>query len=146
MDPTPAWRRGVCPPYGEAATFRAFADVVRAHAGVREGDGAAAVRSGLEAAVRELEPDPVDRQWLSARLGPLVLPAADPERSSIEREELFGACERFLRGAAAGQPLAVAIEDLHVAEPAMRALVLHLARALEGAPVLLLVTAREELL
>jgi tetratricopeptide (TPR) repeat protein len=145
-----AWLQGTCPPYGEAATFRAFAEVVRAHAGIVEGDGTERARATLAAAVGRMEPEAADRTWLTARLGPLVAPAVaagDGEASaSTEREELFGACERYLRSAAAGGPLVVALEDLHFAEPAMNALALHLAHALGGAPVLLVCTAREELL
>ncbi|MFL5798362.1 MAG: AAA family ATPase [Actinomycetota bacterium] len=139
----PAWRHGVCPPYGEAATFRGFADVVREHLEIREADDLDAVRVRLSAAVRELEPDPAEHLWLTSRLTPLVLPGA---AGAADREELFGACERFLRLAAARGPVAVVIEDLHVGEPPMRALVLHLIRTLVGAPVFLLCTAREELL
>jgi class 3 adenylate cyclase/tetratricopeptide (TPR) repeat protein len=143
LDRLPAWRLGVCPPYGEAATFRAFADVLRAHLEVREADEPGVIEARLIAAAGELEPDPAERQWLVARLAPLVLPGAGGE---TDREELFGACERFLRLAARRSPVAVVIEDLHVGEPPMQALALHLARALEGAPVLVLCTAREELL
>ena len=139
----PAWRHGVCPPYGEAATFRGFADVIREHLGVREADEPGSVRARLSAAVRELEPDPAEHQWLTSRLAPLVLPGA---AGAADREELFGACERFVRLAATRGPVAVVIEDLHVGEPPMRGLVLHLVRALAGAPVFLMCTAREELL
>jgi tetratricopeptide (TPR) repeat protein len=142
----PAWLHGACPSYGEAATFRAFAEVVREHAGIRQDAEPQEVRSALVAAVDRIEPDPADRAWLLSRLGPLAVPGEAAGVGAADREELFGACERFLRMASRGSPVAVVLEDLHFAEPPMAALALHLVRALEGAPVLALVTARDELL
>ncbi len=136
------WRHGTCPPYGEGATFRAFADVVRSHVGATERDEPEAVRSKLQDALEALAPDPEDRRWLLSRLGPVVVPGAS---GGADREEVFAACERFVRLAAGAAPLALAFEDLHVAEPPMSALVLHLVRELAGVPVFVLCTAREEL-
>jgi len=138
------WRRGKCPPYGEAATFRAFADAIRAHVGAHEVDEPEAVRSKLAAAVDEMESDPADRQWLLARLGPMVAP--EGAGGGTDREELFAACERFVRRAASAAPMALVFEDLHFAEPPMAALALHLVHELGGAPALVLCTAREEFL
>ncbi len=145
----PEWLRGMCPPYGEAATFRAFAEVVRGHAGIAEGDPPDSARLALATSVERMVSEQADRAWLLARLGPLVAPGSEggdgAHAAPADREELFGACERYLRAASAAGPVVVVLEDLHFAEPAMTALALHLTRALAGAAVLLLCTTREEL-
>ncbi len=140
----PLWLQGACPPYGEAATFLAFREVVLGALGLGEDAEAEEVGSALDGMVGRIEGDTVDRSWLRSRLAPLVVPGGDGP-AEADREELFGACERFLRGLAGSGPMVLVLEDLHFAEPAMNALALHLTRALAGTPVLVVCTAREEL-
>ena len=63
---------------------------------------------------------------------------------TLRREEAFGAVERLFAALAADEPLVVAFEDLHWAEPTFLDLLEFLGESLE-APVLLIGTAREEL-
>jgi class 3 adenylate cyclase/tetratricopeptide (TPR) repeat protein len=139
------WRQGRCLPYGDGITFWALGEVVKAEAGILESDPAAQVRAKLQAAVATLVGDPSECEWLRARLAPL-LGIADPDAVKPERAELFAAWRRFVEAMAASRPLVLAFEDLHWADPAMLEFLRHLVERSEGLRLLILATARPELL
>jgi class 3 adenylate cyclase/tetratricopeptide (TPR) repeat protein len=139
------WRQGRCLPYGDGITFWALGEIVKAHAGILDSDGPARVAGKLKAAVEALLPGPSEAEWLLARLAPLV-GIADPEAAKPERTELFAAWRRFIEAIAAGHPLVLVVEDLHWADPAMLSFLEHLADRSTGLPLLLVATARPELL
>ena len=139
------WRQGRCLPYGDGITFWALGEIVKAEAGVLESDPPAQVRARLQAAVASLVGDPSECEWLRARLAPL-LGIADPDAVKPERAELFAAWRRFVEAMAASRPLVLAFEDLHWADPAMLEFLRHLAERSEGLPLLIVATARPELL
>jgi class 3 adenylate cyclase/tetratricopeptide (TPR) repeat protein len=140
-----AWRQGRCLPYGDGITFWALGEIVKAQAGILESDGSAQVAAKLRAAVHALLPDPSEREWLAARMGPLV-GVTDLEAAKPERAELFAAWRRLIEAMAAFHPLVLVVEDLHWADPAMLEFLSHLAENPAGLPMLLLATARPELL
>ena len=132
------WRQGRCPPYGEGVAFWAVREVLKQQAGILDTDGVAAVESKLETALPEGE----DRPWLRQRLRALLgLDAAQGDR-----EENFAAWARLLESIAAGGPTVIALEDLHWAGEAMLAFVEYLLSRELDAPLLILGTARPELL
>jgi class 3 adenylate cyclase/tetratricopeptide (TPR) repeat protein len=139
------WRQGRCLPYGEGITFWALGEVVKAEAGILESDDPAQVAAKLQAAVAALLPASSELEWLRARLAPLV-GVADPEATKPERTELFAAWRRFIEAMAATHPLVLMVEDLHWADPAMLEFLEHLADHSSGLPLLLVATARPELL
>ena len=99
----------------------------------------------LQAAVEALLPDPSEREWLQARLTPL-LGIADPDAVKPERAELFAAWRRLIEAMAASGPVVLVVEDLHWADPAMLEFLGHLVEHSTGLPLLILATARPELL
>jgi class 3 adenylate cyclase/tetratricopeptide (TPR) repeat protein len=138
------WRQGRCLPYGEGITFWALSEIVKSHAGILENDGPKEAADKLADAVGSVVDDEIERDWIHARLAPLVgLGAADAV--SAEREESFAAWRSFLEAIAASSPLVLVIEDMHWADPAMLAFVEHLADWASGVPMLVLCTARPEL-
>jgi class 3 adenylate cyclase/tetratricopeptide (TPR) repeat protein len=138
------WRQGRCLPYGEGITFWALSEIVKSHAGILENDGPDEAADKLADAVGSVVDDEIERDWIHARLAPLVgLGAADAV--SAEREEAFAAWRSFLEAIAASSPLVLVIEDMHWADPAMLAFVEHLADWASGVPMLVLCTARPEL-
>src|SRR5215217_5459462 len=139
------WRQGRCLPYGDGITFWALGEIVKAHAGILETDPAAQVSGKLQAAVEALLPDPSEREWLRARLAPL-LGIADPDAVKLERAELFAAWRRLIEAMAAPHPVVLAVEDLHWADPAMLEFLEHLVATSTGLPLLIVATARPELL
>jgi class 3 adenylate cyclase/tetratricopeptide (TPR) repeat protein len=139
------WRQGRCLPYGDGITFWALAEIVKAQAGILESDDPAQVAAKLQAAVAALLPEPAEREWLRARLAPLV-GIADPEAVKPERDELFAAWRRCVEAIAASNPLVLVVEDLHWADPAMLEFLEDLVERSAGLALLVVATARPELL
>ena len=99
----------------------------------------------LRAALDSLLPDPPEREWLRARLAPL-LGIAGPDAVKAERDELFAAWRRFVEAMASDHPLVLVVEDLHWADPAMLEFLQHLVERSADLPLLIVATARPELL
>ena len=132
------WRQGRCLPYGEGVAFWALGEIVKAHAGVLDSDGPEVAEVKLEAVV----PEGLDRAWLANRLRPLL----GLETTQATREENFAAWEGFLEHLAGDGPAVLVFEDLHWADAAMLAFLEHLAGRTREVPLLLVATARPELL
>jgi class 3 adenylate cyclase/tetratricopeptide (TPR) repeat protein len=139
------WRHGRCLPYGDGITFWALGEIVKAQAGILESDPPAQATAKLQVAVAHLVADSSEGEWLRARLAPL-LGIAGPDAVKAERAELFAAWRRFVEALAAANPLVLVIEDLHWADPAMLEFLQHLAERASGLPLLIVATARPELL
>ena len=137
--PGVTWRLGRCLPYGDGVTFWALGEIVKAHAGILDGDDPAVATAKLDAIL----PASAERDWLRARLLPLV---GIESASATSREEAFAAWRRFLHGLAATGPAVVVIEDLHWADEALQGFVADLATHLDAVPLLVVGTARPELL
>jgi class 3 adenylate cyclase/tetratricopeptide (TPR) repeat protein len=138
------WRLGRSLPYGEGVAFWALAEMVKAQAGILETDDAvqaeAKLRAAVEAVVGQEDPDRLVRH-----LSPLAGLDAD---GSVEdrRTEAFAAWRRFLESLAEQRPLVLVFEDLHWADEALLDFVDHLVDWARGVPLLVLATARPELL
>jgi class 3 adenylate cyclase/tetratricopeptide (TPR) repeat protein len=141
---TLTWRQGRCLPYGEGITFWAIAEVVKAQAGILESDLADARDAKLTAALAELGTSPSEAAWLHGRLAPLV--GLEASLQAVDREESFAAWRRFLDAVAGSAPLVLAIDDLHWADPAALAFIEGLVGRPSGGPILIIGTARPELL
>ena len=120
-----SWRQGRCLPYGEAITFWALGEIVKAHAGILESDGPDEATQKLERAIGAVD----GSAWLFDRLGPLVGLAGAGES---DREELFTAWQRFFETIAAGGPLVLLFEDLHWADSGTARVRRAARRALDG--------------
>ena len=132
------WRQGRCLPFGSGVTFWALSEIVRAETGVLESDGVARAEARLEAVL----PEGPDRERLRARLRPLL----GLEAEEASREENFAAWRQFLEGLAASDPTVLVVEDLHWADEAMLAFMDYLAGSEASAPLLVLASARPEVL
>ena len=136
------WRQGRALAYG-GGPFGAVAEAIRAHLGVLESDGPPELEAKVTAAVEELFDDPRDRSWLGGLLRPLV----GLERgASAGREESFAAWQRLIEAIADREPLVLVLEDLHWADDGTLDFVEHLVDWTSDAPLLVLCTARPELL
>ena len=132
------WRQGRCLPFGSNVTFWALSEIVRGAAGIFESDGVARGEARLEAVLPEGE----DRDRLRARLRPLL----GLEAREASREENFSAWREFLESLAASGPAVLVVEDLHWADGAMLAFMDYLAQSSTDVPLLVLATARPEVL
>ncbi len=133
-----AWRQGRCLPYGDGVTFWALGEMVKAQVGILEGDESGEAERKLVDAVA----DP----WVLSQLKPLVGLPGGSEGSGDARDEAFAAWRRFFEELAAERPLVLVFEDLHWADDNLLDFVDHLVDWVSGVPLLVVCTARPELL
>jgi tetratricopeptide (TPR) repeat protein len=111
-----------------------------------ETDDSAQAEAKLERAVGGLTADASDARWVISQLRPLVGLAAEGRPREDRREEAFAAWRRFFELLAAKGPLVLVLDDLHWADDAILDFLDELVRSLERSPVLVVGTARPELL
>jgi DNA-binding SARP family transcriptional activator/class 3 adenylate cyclase len=139
------WRQGRCVPYGDGVSFWALGEIVKAQAGILESDGLEQVEQKLHAAVVENVSEESEAPWVERQLRPLVGAVAEVG-SGNGSEDAFGAWRHFLEGLADLRPLVLVLEDLHWADDGLLDFVDELADRVRDAPLLVLCTARPELL
>jgi len=135
------WREGRSLPYGETP-FGPIAEIFKLQAGILDTDPPVQAVAKLDAIV----PDGADRAWLRARVGPLVGADQSAQPGPATQEESFAAWRQLLESFAEQSPVVLVFEDLHWATDAMLAFVDHLAEWLTDLPLVVVVTARPELL
>jgi class 3 adenylate cyclase/tetratricopeptide (TPR) repeat protein len=140
------WRQGRALPYGDGVTFWPLAEIAKAHAGILETDAAEAAEEKLRRSVREALEDEGDAEWVTGHLRPLVGLGSESELGGDRRGEAFAAWRRLFEALADRYPFVVVLEDLQWADEAMLDFVDHLAEWASGVPLLVLCTARPELL
>jgi DNA-binding SARP family transcriptional activator len=138
------WRQGRCLPYGEGVAYWALGEIVRAHAGILESDRSDTSAAKLAAAVAALEPDESRRAWLDRGLAALV--GIEGATAAGDRQQAFAVWRQFLEAVASREPLVVVFEDVHWADAGLLEFIEHLVGHATGVPVLVLATARLELL
>ncbi len=149
VDPDPeliTWRQGRCLAYGDGVAFWALAEVVKAQAGVLERDPEPEAAEKLRAAVEDALADASDARWVESHLRPLVGLEADTGLGGDRRGEAFAAWRRFLEALAEQRPLVLVLEDLHWADDGLLDFVDELVDWLSGVPLLVVCSARPELL
>jgi class 3 adenylate cyclase len=137
-----SWLGGRCLPYGDGVSFAALAEMARSESGILTSDSSEEAAAKLRAAVEAL-PGEIDAGWLESHLRPLVgLEGAAAER----REDSFSAWRRFFEALSEREPLVLVFEDLHWADPGVLDFIDYLVDWASGVPLLVLCTARPELL
>jgi class 3 adenylate cyclase/tetratricopeptide (TPR) repeat protein len=139
------WRQGRSLPYGEGVTLWALAEIVKAHAGILETDAADVAAAKLAAAVAKAIPVDQDARWVERHLRPLVGLAADGARGGEGRIEAFAAWRRLFEAIAEQYPVVLVFEDLHWADDDLLAFIDYMVEWVAGVPLLVLCTARPEL-
>jgi predicted ATPase len=139
------WRQGRSLPYGDGVSFWALGEMMKAQAGILESDGAEAAEEKLHEAVAHVLADPEEAGWIEGHLRPLVgLTGESP--GSDHRGESFAAWRRFLEAMAEQHPVVLVFEDLHWADEGLLEFVDHLVDWAADVPLLVVCTARPELL
>jgi class 3 adenylate cyclase/tetratricopeptide (TPR) repeat protein len=141
-----AWRQGRSLPYGEGISFWALGEMTKAQAGILETDAPETVAEKLAGATAPLIADDSERLWVESHLRPLVGLEAEREVAGDRRAEAFAAWRRFLEALAEHRPLVLVFEDLHWADEGLLDFVDHLVDWATGVPLLVVGTARPELL
>jgi len=139
------WRQGRSLPYGEGASYWALGEIVKAQAGILESDPADVTEAKL-AEVVELVDDPGERAWVERHLRPLVGLVGEDATSGDRRGESFSAWRRFVEALALGGPTVLVFEDVHWADDGLLDFVDGLVDWVDGVPLLVVCTARPELL
>jgi len=140
------WRQGRSLSYGEGVSFWALGEIVKAHAGVLETDDEVDAATKLRETVAALVSDAEDAQRVERHLRPLLGLEDGDDVGSNRRGEAFAAWRRFLEALAEQRPLVLVFEDLHFADDGLLDFVDYLADWVSGLPVLIIATARPELL
>lgn len=143
------WRVGQCLPYGEGVTYWALGQVVKAQASVLESDGGAVARAKLDASVSRAlgsrtssEVTAQVKERLAALLG---LPGAGIDPTD-DLDASHAAWRRYLLALAEDTPTVLVLEDLHAADDGLLRFLRSLVEAATSVPLLLLCTARPELM
>ena len=139
------WRHGRSLPYGEGVTFWALGEMIKAQAGIFESDSAEHAGEKLRRAVERFVKDAADAAWIERHVRPLAGLEGD-DAVTNRRDEAFAAWRRFLEAIAEEKPLVLVFEDLHWADEALLAFVDYVVDWARGVPLLVLCTARPELL
>jgi len=140
------WRQGRCLPYGEGVTYWALSEMVKAQAGILDSDTEEEVEQKLKASIVEVLPAASDAAWVEGHLRPLVGLAEAIPASGDRRAEAYAAWRRFFEALAEQRPLVLVFDDLHWADESLLDFVDHLVDWATGVPLLVVCTARPELL
>jgi class 3 adenylate cyclase/tetratricopeptide (TPR) repeat protein len=138
--------RGRCLPYGEGITFWPLAEAAKAHAGIRDNDPADIALFKLKAAIGAVVPEGQAERVVEAAAWTIGLgsaPGADPLEVVRRLNEGWA---RYVGGLGRQQFTVFAVEDVHWASSALLDLLEQLADNLAETRVLLVCTARLELL
>jgi class 3 adenylate cyclase/tetratricopeptide (TPR) repeat protein len=140
------WRQGGSLPYGEGVSFWALGEMVKAHAGILETDSHEETDKKLRQAIETAVEDAKDAAWVVGHLRPVVGIAGDVESFAAQRAEAFAAWRRFFESLAEDRPLVLVFEDLHWADEGLLDFIDHLIDWAVDVPILVVCTARPELL
>jgi len=140
------WRQGRCLAYGDGVTLWALTEIVKAQAGIHEQDADALARRKLATAVRDVIAEEADVSWVESHLLALVGLATQSELGGDRRGEAFSAWRRFFEAMAEQRPTILVFEDLHWADASLIDFVDELVDWAADVPLLVVATARPELL
>ena len=140
------WRLGRSLPFGDGVSFWALAEMVKAQAGILEGDTPDQARAKLAAMAEEVVGGTRDAEWIHRHLGALVGVGDSGVVTGGDRSEVFAAWRYFFEALAERRPLVLVFEDLHWADDGLLDFVDYLAGWAGEVPLLVVGTARPELL
>ncbi len=140
------WRQGRCLAYGDGITLWALGEIVKAQAGVLEQDTPEEIATKVHQVVEDTLAGSGDETRVEAHLLALLGLAGDAQLGGDRRNEAFAAWRRFLEGLAEQRPLVVVVEDIHWADESLLDFLDELVDWLTDVPLLVVATARPELL
>src|SRR5690242_11143303 len=137
------WRQGRALPYGDGVNFWAVGEMVKAQAGIQENDSLDVAHDRLRESVTAVVDGDDERAWVMQHLVPLI---GGPQPEGDNASEKLAAWRRYFEGLADQHPLVLVFEDLHWADDGVLDFVDHIAEWAAGVPMLVIGTARPELL
>jgi hypothetical protein len=139
------WLEGRCLAYGRGGSYSAFAELVKARAGILESDPAGEADGKLCAAVATLFDDEPARRWVEAYLRPLVGLGGAERLSGDRRSEAFAAWQRFVEALTTRGRTLLLFEDVHWADEGLLDFIEHLSSWVRDFPLAVVCTARPDL-
>ena len=136
------WQQGRSIPYGDGVAYWAFAEIVKAVAGIFDTDTPSRAEQKLAQAVRMT----VDEDPATVETQLRVLLGLESRDASFRRSAVFAAWRRFVTGLAAQRPLVLAFEDVHWADDGLLDFIESFRAVRTDVPLLVVCTARPELL
>ncbi len=140
------WRQGRCLPYGDGISYWALGEMAKSQAGILETDGAEEAERKLTEAISALLHVPSEADWVTTHLRPLVGLGSELGVGGDSRGETFAAWRRFFESLGEQRPTVLVFEDLHWADDGLLDFVDGLVDRATGVPLLVLCSARPELL
>jgi class 3 adenylate cyclase/tetratricopeptide (TPR) repeat protein len=138
--------RGRCLPYGDGITFWPLAEIVRDAAAIATDDDPEAAIAKIRALLDGDGPGtPGGADDEGDAIVARVAAAMNLSTAQFPVPELLWGGRRLLEALAADRPLAMIVDDIHSAEATFLDFLDHLLEAVDGAPILLLCSARHEL-
>jgi class 3 adenylate cyclase/tetratricopeptide (TPR) repeat protein len=140
------WRQGRCLAYGGGVTLWAVGEVVKAQAGIHEQDSPDEAVGKIRDAVADVVTEASDVTWVESNLLALVGLGSESELGGDRRGQAFAAWRLFFEAMAERRPLVLVFEDLHWADESLLDFVDELVDWVTDVPLLVVATARPELL
>ena len=140
------WRQGRCLAYGDGVTLWALGEIVKAQAGIVEQDGPEESSAKLVRMTDDLLAGSGDEDRVRTQLFALVGLGEESDLGGDRRGVAFAAWRRALEAMAEQGPLVLVFEDLHWADETLLDFVDELVDWLTDVPLLVVGTARPELL
>ena len=140
------WRQGRCLAYGDGITLWALGEIVKAQAGVLEGDTPEEITEKIRQAVESVLAGTGDEARTESHLLALLGLAGETQLGGDRRNEAFAAWRRFLEALAEQRPLVLVVEDIHWADEILLDFLDELVDWMTDVPLLVVATARPELL
>jgi class 3 adenylate cyclase/tetratricopeptide (TPR) repeat protein len=140
------WRQGRCLAYGDGITLWALGEIVKAQAGVLEQDTPEEIAAKLHQTVEDTLAGTGDESRVETHLRALLGLAGEAQLGGDRRNEAFAAWRRFLEGLAEQRPVVIVVEDIHWADESLLDFLDELVDWLTDVPLLVVATARPELL
>jgi class 3 adenylate cyclase/tetratricopeptide (TPR) repeat protein len=138
------WRHGHVLSYGTGIAFYALTEIVKQECGILASDDTRAAGAKLDAAIVALGLDGTDARWVHNQVGPLV--GMDTAADGSGQSEAFAGWRLFFEAMAAQSPTVLVVDDLHWADDALLDFVDSLVDRVSDVPLLVVATARPELL
>jgi len=136
------WHQGRCPSYGDGLAYWAFAEMIRARAGIGEDEDPMSARAKLRACVEHFVSDERERGLVLPRLAHLL---GLEQRSASEPADLFSGWRLFLERMASTDPVVLVFEDLQWATGGLLDFIDYLLEWSAELPIFILCLARPEI-
>ncbi len=140
------WRQGRCLPYGDGVSYWALGEMIKAEAGILETDTDGEAADKVDRSVTELIAEEDEQRWVARHLRPLIGLTRERDAGSETMEDGPAAWRRFLEALAERRATVLVFEDLHWADDGLLDFLDDLIDWTRDVPLLMVCTARPELL